>query len=89
MFIYADGDSDCPTYTGEIGSMLKDGLDLKKPVKFKKVRGFVKDYSDDKDFIASLNHDMRLLLEYCLAIQTGVISPELAKRIPGKIHKAR
>ena len=89
LFINYDGDSPCPTYTGEIGSMIKDGLVLEDTVKFKKVPGFVVDYSDDKKFVLSLNNDMKLLLDYCLAAQNGVISPQLANRIPGKVHKAR
>ena len=27
LFVNYDGDSPCPTYTGEIGSMIKDGLE--------------------------------------------------------------
>ena len=77
------------TYDGEIGSLLKDGIELAPPVKFKKVPGKVEDFLDDKEFLASLNSDTRLLLELCLAVQTGKISEELAKRIIGHIHKAR
>ena len=84
-----DVKSNSTTYEGEIGSLIKDGLELKPPIKFKKVRGKVEDFSNDKDFLASLNNDTKLLLEYCLALQSGKLSEELAKRIPGHIHKAR
>ena len=88
-FVLNDGDTNSPTYNGIIGSLIKDGLDLQQPIKFKKVRGKVKDYTDDPGFLASLNSDMELLYKYCLALQSGKLPDGLEKRIPGKIHKAR
>ena len=88
-FILADGDTNSPTYNGIIGSLIKDGLDLQPPIKFKKVRGKVQDYSDDPGFMGSLNSDMELLYKYCLALQAGKMPEGLENRIPGKIHKAR
>ena len=88
-FVLNDGDTNSPTYNGIIGSLIKDGLDLQPPIKFKKVRGRVKDYTDDPGFLASLNSDMELLYKYCLALQSGKLPDGLANRIPGKIHKAR
>ena len=88
-FVLNDGDTNSPTYNGIIGSLIKDGLDLQQPIKFKKVRGKVKDYTDDPGFLASLNSDMELLYKYCLALQSGKLPDGLANRIPGKIHKAR
>ena len=88
-FVLNDGDTNSPTYNGIIGSLIKDGLDLQQLIKFKKVRGRVKDYTDDPGFLASLNSDMELLYKYCLALQSGKLPDGLANRIPGKIHKAR
>ena len=88
-FVLNDGDTNSPTYNGIIGSLIKDGLDLQQLIKFKKVRGRVKDYTDDPGFLASLNSDMELLYKYCLALQSGKLPDGLEKRIPGKIHKAR
>ena len=94
LFKKYDGKSNCPGFNGgPIGrAMTKFQKDGYKPiVNFKKVPGLVKDYSDDPDFIASLNNDLQYLYEICIALQKGRqhFSDALANKIPGQMHQAR
>ena len=93
-FLLCDGGifgetSKSPSYDGPIGIKFKNGLKLEDIVDFEPIPGFVKEFP--QDFIKSLNKDLQLLYELCIALQKGpaFFSEALAKRIPGKIHKAR
>ena len=94
LFKRYDGQSTCPGFNGgPIGKAMtnfqKNGY--KPIVNFKKVKGLVKDYSDDPGFIASLNNDLQYLYELCMALQKGpqFFSEALANKIPGQMHQAR
>ena len=76
-----------PFYNGPHGKLLKDGVALEPIVQFEKVPGLVGEYPED--FINSMNNDLILFYELCIAIQTGVFSESLMRKKLAKCHKAR
>ena len=79
--------SQAPFYNGPIGKLIKDGVKLEPVVMFAPVAGLVQDY--EKDFVSSMNNDLQLLYELCIAIQSGVFPEGLMKKLLAKVHKAR
>ena len=79
--------STAPFYSGPFGKQIKDGVTLKPIVNYKAIPGLVETYPED--FIHSMNNDLQLLYELCLAIQTGVFPEKLMKKLLAKCHKAR
>ena len=80
--------SKSPSFDGHIGIQFKKGLKLKPIINFEQFPdcNFVE---LPEDLVKSMNSDYRTLYDLCLAVKTGVVSPELAARTLGVCHQAR
>lgn len=88
LFEKIDGPTSGPqSFTGNIGVMLSKSLNL-PVVKFKPIHIKLPKLKYEMTTEA-LSTDQQYLYEMCEAISTGVVSPSLAHRNPGKPHNAR
>ena len=80
--------SKSPSFDGHIGIQFKKGIKLLPIIDFEKFPDCIfKELPDD--LVKSMNSDYKTLYDLCLAVKTGVVSPELAARTLGICHQAR
>ena len=92
VFQYLDGGhgTSVPTsFHGPIGQAITNGNPhMKDTVKFKPVKSPNLPILPDT-VVADLSRDQNLLYRYCQAVDSGVVSPQLARQKPGGINHAR
>lgn len=90
VFTYIDGNTSGPdTFKGEIGKHINEDLTKLEIVQFTPVRNCQYASPIPIKVINELSSDQKYLYDISIAIQSGVVSKELALRSPGNIHHAR
>jgi hypothetical protein len=74
---------------GPIGQQMNEDIYLQDPVEYKPISSPDLSERPDDDVINALNSDQRILLEYVLAIDSGVIHGNYIKTKPGPPCQAR
>ena len=86
LFNRLDGTTSGPTsFKGTIGQEITNDLTLLSVIDFTPIMGKVKEISYQNE----LSTDQRYLYDMCIAVQSGVVNPNLAVKSPGNINHAR
>ena len=86
FFNRLDGTTSGPTsFKGTIGQEIRNDLTLLSFIDFTPIMGKVKEISYQNE----LSTDQRYLYDMCIAVQSGVVNPNLAVKSPGNINHAR
>lgn len=83
---FLDGKTAGPnSYSGNIGKSLEN-CDKQPVIDFQRIEG---KFPNELRVLPDLSSDQKYLLEICLAVSSGICSPDLAARNPGKLSHAR
>lgn len=83
---FLDGKTAGPkSYSGNIGKALEN-CEKQTVIDFQRIEG---NLPDQLRALSDLSSDQKYLLEICLAVSSGVCTPDLAARSPGKLSHAR
>ena len=89
LFKQIDGKSSGPdTFTGPIGKLLHQDFQNQDPVNFVPIPDLF-DITIPEQIVANLNHDQKLLYEYCVWITTGVRTGNFFKNKIGELSSVR
>lgn len=86
LYKFLDGKTTGPeTYSGDIGKALEN-CEKQTVIDFQRIEG---NLPDKLRVLKDLSTDQKYLLEICVAVSSGICTPDLAARNPGKLSHSR